>query len=381
MHTTTHPLGFLCVTGERYFLDRYTPLAAGLGRFAQRLETVYAPPLPEFLSKRNYPALFFSRFPLVRFLRTPAGVDRAKTSWAFDYKSGELNRAIVPRRPDIVFHLFAQSRPIAGGGGVPYVMSLDYTTALAIRDYPAWANFPGSAARAAWLRRETAAFQDALCLFPWSQHVADSLQRDYGVPASKIVVTGSSGNFSIDTEPRTFGGQRLFMNASDFARKGGDIAVAAMPLVRRRFPDAQLVIAGTSTGPAAAGVTYAGNISGATAMRQHFREADLVLAPARCEPYGSFLVEAMAYGTPCLVANRGGMPEIVDHDVNGRVLPQLSPESLAAEIVSLLGDHNRLHTYSAAARQKVHRSLNWDTITSRIIEALVLRLPRNQEAP
>lgn len=364
----------VCVSGERYFLTRYAPLTAALAASADRHETVFTPEIPEYLSRRDLLRRLFSPFPLLRYLRSPRGYDRVKSAWAFDYKSRQLHRHIAPLQPDFVFHLFAQSRPVPRGGRTPYVMSLDYTTALAEKNYPEWARFPSRHARDAWFAREQAAFEDATCLFPWSRHVAGSLEHDYGIPSSKIVVMGSSGNFTAFAGERVFGSHRLFMNASDFERKGGDLAVAALPLVRQQFPDASLVIAGTNRPCDVPGVSCAGSIAGAEAMKAQFLAADLVLAPARCEPYGSFLVEAMAYGTPCVVSNRGAMPEIVDHGVSGSVLDSLSPEALAAEICALFASPDRLRHYSAAARQKVSSQLNWPHIARLVLDAVSDRL-------
>jgi glycogen synthase len=376
MSGTDSRLNYVCATGGQYFLKRYSLMVSALKEFADRVEPIAVPEIPTSISRRETLSRLLAGFPLWRYRRTPQGIDRTKTHWAFDYKSRNLRREILKKRPDLVFHLFCQSRPPGGNDSPPFTLSLDYTMALAARDYPAWAEFPDQRSRDAWMRRERQAYRDALCIFPWSAHVKDSLVEQYDISPDKIVVTGSSGLF---TEPysgsKTFGSYRLFMNASDFARKGGDIAVEALPLIRRVHPTATLSIVGVPNGPTAEGVHYVGHVDGVQRMQELFVAADLVLAPARCEPYGSFLVEALNYGTPCVVSDRGGMKEIVDHDQNGWVLEKNTPEALASAVNALLSDRARLQRYSDHGRAKVSRELNWRAIARKVGQAVAERRP------
>ena len=375
MSGSNRKLAHVCATGGHYFLKRYSLFVDALHAFAQRVEPVAGPEIPSSIGRRETLSRILQGFPIWAYRRTPPGVDRTKTSWAFDYKTRTFRREILHRRPDAVVHLFCQSRPPGGRDSPPYVMSLDYTMALAMRDYPAWAAFPSETARQAWLRRERLAYRDALCLFPWSAHVAESLVRDYGVDPAKVVVTGSSGTFSdVHQGERRLGSLRLLMNASDFRRKGGDIALEAMPLIRRVFPAATLSIVGINEGPSGEGVTYEGLISSAARMKDLFLNSDLVIAPARCEPYGSFLVEAMNYGTPCVASRNGGMQDIVDHERTGLVLERNTPEDLAAAVNTLLADPARLRAYSDAGRAKVAGQLNWNSIAARIGSTFFERL-------
>lgn len=64
-------------------------------------------------------------------------------------------------------------------------------------------------------------------------------------------------------------------------------------------------------------ITYAGNLSG---FRKHkfLAEARALLFPIQWEePFGMAVIEALACGTPVVAMNRGAMPEIIQHGVNG----------------------------------------------------------------
>jgi glycosyltransferase involved in cell wall biosynthesis len=81
-------------------------------------------------------------------------------------------------------------------------------------------------------------------------------------------------------------------------------------------------------------------------------------------------VEAMNYGVPCIVSKTGGMPEIVNNEVNGIVIDQLNPEILAKEIIRLLSNPDLLKSMSIRARQTVNSKFNWETIAKNIVQTL-----------
>lgn len=73
---------------------------------------------------------------------------------------------------------------------------------------------------------------------------------------------------------------------------------------------------------------------------QVINEADVVmlcsLTPS--ESFGMVLAEAMALEKPCIGANIGGMPEVIEHNLTGLVFQPGSVESLANTMISLVSD-------------------------------------------
>lgn len=64
-------------------------------------------------------------------------------------------------------------------------------------------------------------------------------------------------------------------------------------------------------------ITYSGNLSGRQKMK-FMSEAKALLFPITWdEPFGMAVIEALACGTPVIAMNRGAMPEIIEHGVNG----------------------------------------------------------------
>jgi glycosyltransferase involved in cell wall biosynthesis len=64
-------------------------------------------------------------------------------------------------------------------------------------------------------------------------------------------------------------------------------------------------------------ITFSGNLSGARKIK-FIAEAKALLFPIQWEePFGVSVIEALACGTPVVAMNRGAMPEIIEHGVNG----------------------------------------------------------------
>ena len=56
-----------------------------------------------------------------------------------------------------------------------------------------------------------------------------------------------------------------------------------------------------------------------------YRIADVCVVPSIYEPFGLVALEAMASGCPCIVADTGGLREVVPHDEAGPALPRPRP--------------------------------------------------------
>ncbi len=71
------------------------------------------------------------------------------------------------------------------------------------------------------------------------------------------------------------------------------------------------------------------------------------------------LREAMAMGKPSIVANRGILPELIDHDITGIVVED-SPEALAQATLRMLRSPELRATMGKAAHEKAYREFRLD---------------------
>ena len=77
------------------------------------------------------------------------------------------------------------------------------------------------------------------------------------------------------------------------------------------------------------------------------RHLDVLVLPSHQEPFGTVLAEAMAVGTPVVATRVGGLPEVVDDGVTGRLVAPGDPAQLAAAVLEVLA---RREEMGAAAR-------------------------------
>jgi glycosyltransferase involved in cell wall biosynthesis len=68
------------------------------------------------------------------------------------------------------------------------------------------------------------------------------------------------------------------------------------------------------------------------------RALDVLVVAAVAEPFGLTALEAQASRTPVIGTNAGGLPEFVEDEVSGLLVPPLDAERLARAIERILGD-------------------------------------------
>lgn len=360
----------LVVTGEAKFLARHQFHFKAMSPYFANLECIRCGDLSEAKLLRILMKFFYK----ITYRVSPSKANRFyKNKRAFFIKSQQTEQKIrqLGYTPDLVFHLYGLFSPFWNKFDIPYTMYLDYTMALAERNWSPWAPFINHRERDSWMSFERQAYERAYHLFSMSNLVKSSLIEDYGIEPQKITVVGSSGNFQEPYEgEKSFGSKQILFNGSDFERKGGDLVLAAFKKVKKAIPEAKLVIIGKKLARHEDGIDNPGRISSVSDMRNLFLKTDLVVAPAYCEPFGLFLVEAMNYGVPCIISASDGMPEIVDDGVNGIVINQPTSDILAKHIINLLRNNFLLASMSQQARHKVKTKLNWNNVANTIFQVL-----------
>lgn len=299
-----------------------------------------------------------------------------KSAKKFIEKSCSIEQQIskLNYTPDLIFHIHSMSSPLWNTFDIPYVFYLDYTMALARENWSPWAPFESQNSFVQWIECEQKAYSKAHHIFTKSNVVKSSLIESYNINPDKITVIYASGQFLKPYQGEKkfeLKDKRILFNGSDFERKGGDLLLAAFRQVRTAVPDTTLTIIGSEKTFREDGVINLGFISSLSVLHNLFLKTDLVVSPAYCEPLGFFFLDAMNYGIPCIVSDRDGMPEIIEHEVNGIVVSQPNPAVLANQIINLLSNQNLLEEMSNNARLKIASQLNWNDIAKRIVEVLV----------
>lgn len=78
------------------------------------------------------------------------------------------------------------------------------------------------------------------------------------------------------------------------------------------------------------------------------------------ESFGVAIIEASSCAKPVVVSDVGGLPEVVEDEVSGLVVPPRDPEKTAEAIEELILDENLRQEIGQNGRKRVERLYNWD---------------------
>lgn len=106
---------------------------------------------------------------------------------------------------------------------------------------------------------------------------------------------------------------------------------------------------------------------------EHFAWADIVCVPSRLpESLGRVAIEAAGCGRAVIASDIGGLPEIVDHDRTGWLVPPDDPSALAARIDAVLRHPDSWADFPAAARAR-YEALFAPALVEEALAALLRR--------
>jgi len=160
--------------------------------------------------------------------------------------------------------------------------------------------------------------------------------------------------------------------------KGFQLALDAMPGLIEELGNVRFLVAGSGTHEAelraqadVLGLTRHGTFLGwigDDVLHSLYRIADLCVIPSLYEPFGLVALEAMASGCPCIVADTGGLREIVPEDERvGLRFNGGDPEHLAVMVQRLLTDDPLRERLVAEASEHVLR-FDWVDIARQTAE-------------
>lgn len=365
--------GRLLVVGDPFFLSRHRPLTEAL---AKRLAMVREVPIAEGRTLRE--AAFLARrfasgrlWPLTRENLSDARQRFRKLPSSFDRISRLTARTIAKERErEFVLQLFTMSSPVTADTPLPYAHYIDMTMAQVRRAWPRWAPFDRARDYDAWIAREGGSYRGAARVFTFSEAARRSVIGDYGADPNRVVVVGAAGTFrEAGSSTRNYGSRTIVFNGSEFDRKGGDRVLAALRIVRERFPDATLTIVAHSGTIVEPGVRSLASLP-RDQLFDLFDRTDVLLAPTRHDAFPGFVLEAMSRGVVAVLSDAEAMCEIVSDGRDGYVVSPPTPELLAARVIELFENPGLMRTLGTAGRDRIVREWNWDAVATRMIDSL-----------
>jgi len=249
-------------------------------------------------------------------------------------------------------------------------------------------------------------FLDLSCKVNWSKIISIShyIERELlaiGIPEEKIVTIHHGTDSRLFSpkppSPKIFdrhqilkGKKNIIFNPARMSMdKGCDIIIEAFRLVKEKFPDAFLIMAGSKK-VIDWGLVQNKEIAFFMSLIKHlgleksvyishfsiddeipelYRISDLVVYPSTAEePFGLATLESMSSGKPIIVTDSGGMPEIIHSDVNGYVIPKRNHQILAEKTINLLLSKELRDRLGNKGRELVKEKYTKEIYTRRVLE-------------
>ncbi len=164
-------------------------------------------------------------------------------------------------------------------------------------------------------------------------------------------------------------------------RKGLEYLLIAMGLVQRRLPKVRLIVVGKKAFSSYRGERTFFNvlikrlgiedcvefISGIDdeELPKYYAACDVYVLPSRMEGWGLSLMEAMATGKPVISTSVGGVPELVEDEINGFLCPPGDASLLAKKILYLLGNKKKAEEMGMMGLKKVS-NFTWKKTANKV---------------
>lgn len=166
--------------------------------------------------------------------------------------------------------------------------------------------------------------------------------------------------------------------------KGCDVTIKALRIIKERFPDIVLILAGTKNiidwaQSQQKDIAYMVDLVDFFGMRKNvlidaFNLEDMpklyaastvcVYPSSSCEPFGLTMLEALASAKPMVVTETGGMPEIIKDGINGFVVPIKDFEALASRIIHLINNSELRERLGYTGRQMVEQNFTKEVVAT-----------------
>ena len=152
--------------------------------------------------------------------------------------------------------------------------------------------------------------------------------------------------------------------------KGQKYLIQAVPEVLKEFPTAKfMIVGGGELRPdlehyveqlgIKSSVIFTGFRGDIPELLKAF---DIFVMPSHMEGLCTSIMDAMAAGVPVVASNVGGIPEIVQNELNGLLVPAKNPSALAAAIIRLIKNPEQGIKFATVARKTVETNFSVDAM-------------------
>ena len=213
----------------------------------------------------------------------------------------------------------------------------------------------------------------------YSRDVWAMLQLKYNLDADRVayIPNGVEARFFILREYRASDRLKLLYAGTWLDQRGIFYIRDALRNVAPQLPGVTMTFAGCGVadqeilqffGPELAGRIHVRPVVLADRMQELYAEHDVFLFPSLMEGLPSVLLEAMATGMPVITTETCGMPDLIQHEVNGLLVPPANATAIEKSILRLAGSVELRRQLGEAGRETMKR-YTWER-AARQLEAL-----------
>ena len=230
--------------------------------------------------------------------------------------------------------------------------------------------------------------------FRWSIRTADGihavcrdvwavLQVKYNVDSDRVayIPSGVEPRFFIPRQYEAGEPLRLLYAGTWLDQRGIFYIRDALRKVRPQKPGMKMTFAGCSVPSEAINEFFGPELDGcieirpavpAGGMQELYAEHDIFLFPSLMEALPLVIQEAMATGMPVITTETCGMTDLIQHEVNGLLVPPANARAIEESILRLAGSVELRQQLGEAARETMKR-YTWER-AARQLEALYLHV-------
>ena len=98
-----------------------------------------------------------------------------------------------------------------------------------------------------------------------------------------------------------------------------------------------------------------------------YQSSDVLVIPSLQDNLPNAVMESLACGLPVVGFDTGGIPEMVDHEINGFITKKKDVAGLASGIKWVIEDDKRFSELSANARKKAVEQYSYQAISNKYV--------------
>ena len=215
-------------------------------------------------------------------------------------------------------------------------------------------------------------FEICSCIFTMGKWYKNYLVDKCKIDSHKVFHVGGGINLNIECiDYSKKKGNKILFVGRNFKRKGGELVYKAFTLLKTKYPECELHIAGPAQNPikeSLQGCYFYGECT-KDVLSSLFNKCDIFCMPSYFEAYGLVFIEALTYGLPCIGRNAFEMPNFIQDSESGFLINDDNVEVLSQKMYDLL-KNEKIKENVRNKKDYYVQEYSWDTVAKRIIKTI-----------